>query len=149
MKPLVIGCGNLDRGDDGAGLLVARRLRELGLEAVEHSGAATDLIERWRGAGVVILVDAVVAGAAPGAIHLWRRPEAFLATAAPRGSTHLLGLADALALAAALGRLPKKLIVYGIEASRFGVGERPSPEVAAAVEELVRRLARRLRLPRP
>ncbi len=101
----------------------------------------------WCPVGIDITQEAP--GAAPGAIHLWRRPEAFLAAAAPRGSTHLLGLADALALAAALGRLPKKLIVYGIEASRFGMGERPSPEVAAAVEELARRLARRLRLPRP
>ena len=30
---LVIGCGNLDRGDDGAGVRVAERLRKLGFDA--------------------------------------------------------------------------------------------------------------------
>ena len=30
---LIIGCGNRTRGDDGAGVLVAERLRKLGIEA--------------------------------------------------------------------------------------------------------------------
>lgn len=145
MKPLVIGCGNLDRGDDAAGLLVARRLREMGFEAAEHTGAATDLIELWRSAGAVIVIDAVMTGAAaPGAIHCWPTPEAFLAGQSPRGSTHLWGLADAIRLAAALGRLPQELVIYGIEGGRFGLGDAPGPEVAAAIDELARRIARRL-----
>jgi len=40
----IIGCGNLDRGDDAAGLLVARRLRALGVEAAEHSGEGLTLL---------------------------------------------------------------------------------------------------------
>jgi hydrogenase maturation protease len=144
MKPLVIGCGNPDRGDDAAGLLVARRLREMGFEAAEHTGAATDLIELWRSAGAVIVVDAVVTGAAPGAIHCWPTPEAFLEVHSPRSSTHLWGLAEAIRLAAALGRLPRELIICGIEGVRFGFGEGPGPEVAAAIDELARRIARRL-----
>ena len=43
MALLIIGCGNFDRGDDAAGLLVARRLHALGvdtlhIEIIEHSG---------------------------------------------------------------------------------------------------------------
>jgi Ni,Fe-hydrogenase maturation factor len=34
----IIGCGNAERGDDAAGLLLVRRLRELGVDAHEHSG---------------------------------------------------------------------------------------------------------------
>jgi hydrogenase maturation protease len=147
MKLLVVGCGNRDRGDDAAGLLVARRLRQMGYQAAELTGAATDLLELWRDAETVILVDAAVTGAAPGAIHFWRGPEAVLHSAAPRGSTHLVGVADALRLAAALGRLPRELIVYGIEGARFGIGEPPSPEVAAAVEVVCRRIARGLPAP--
>ena len=46
---LVIGCGNTDRGDDGAGILVARQLRTLGLNAIEHCGDGPPLIELWHG----------------------------------------------------------------------------------------------------
>ena len=60
---LIIGCGNRDRGDDGAGILVAERLRELGIEANTRSGEAVDLIEAWKSADDVIVVDAVVTGA--------------------------------------------------------------------------------------
>ena len=34
----IIGCGSFDRGDDAAGLLVARRLQALGVETAEQSG---------------------------------------------------------------------------------------------------------------
>src|ERR1039458_5833058 len=64
---LIIGCGNRERSDDGAGILVAERLRELGIEADTRIGDAADLIEAWKGADDVILVDAVVTGAPGGA----------------------------------------------------------------------------------
>jgi Ni,Fe-hydrogenase maturation factor len=35
---LVIGCGNTNRVDDGAGTLVACQLRTLGLNAIVHCG---------------------------------------------------------------------------------------------------------------
>ena len=33
----IIGCGSFDRGDDAAGLLVARRLQALGVENVDRA----------------------------------------------------------------------------------------------------------------
>ena len=56
-------------------------------------------------------------------------------------STHLIGLADALELARALGRLPPRVVVYGIEGHRFGVGDPVSPAVAAAVDRVVAELS--------
>ena len=35
---LILGCGNPDRSDDAAGVLVVRRLRELGIHADEFGG---------------------------------------------------------------------------------------------------------------
>ena len=60
---LIIGCGNRERSDDGAGTMVAQRLRQLGIDADTRAGEATDLIEAWKGADDLILVDAVVTGA--------------------------------------------------------------------------------------
>ena len=45
---LVIGVGNISRGDDAVGLMVARHLRPVcadGVRIVERPGEATDLIE--------------------------------------------------------------------------------------------------------
>ncbi|MGZ4244637.1 MAG: hydrogenase maturation protease, partial [Solirubrobacteraceae bacterium] len=62
---VVIGVGNELRGDDGAGPLVMRRLRDAGLEvAVCHGG--TELLDLWHGASAAILVDAVATGAPAG-----------------------------------------------------------------------------------
>ena len=73
---LIIGCGNRQRSDDGAGILVAERLRKLGIEADMRIGEAADLIEAWKGADDVIVVDAVVTGAPVGSVQAWdgRRP---------------------------------------------------------------------------
>src|SRR4030042_1787160 len=69
---LIIGVGNEFRGDDGAGLVVSRRLRALALEGarvLEVEGEGTAVMAAWKGADAVILVDAVHSGAAPGTVH--------------------------------------------------------------------------------
>ena len=57
--------------DDAASLLVARRLRELGMQAHELGGEALALIDAWSGGADVIVVDAVKSGAPPGTITIW------------------------------------------------------------------------------
>jgi hydrogenase maturation protease len=127
---VVIGVGNAARGDDAAGLIAARRLGGL-----EHEGDPVALLDVWRGAELAVVIDAVSSGAEPGTVHR------FDATSAPlparlRGSTssHALGLAEAIELGRTLGRLPGRLIVYGIEGERFEAGTELTPAVAAAVE---------------
>ena len=136
---LIIGCGNRERSDDGAGILVAERLRELGIEADTRNGEATDLIEAWKSADDVIVVDAVVSGAPVGTVQTWdgRQPLASLSTTA---STHGLGVAEAIELARVLDCLPARLRVYGVEGRRFEPGAQISHEVQGAVEEVVRRI---------
>jgi len=136
---LIIGCGNRQRSDDGAGILAAERLRELGIEADTRIGEAADLIETWAGVDDVIVVDAVLTGAPVGTVRAWdgRQPLASVSTTA---STHGLGVAEAIELARVLKRLPTRLRIYGIEGRRFEPGVEISPEVQRAVEDVVRRI---------
>lgn len=136
---LIIGCGNRQRSDDGAGILVAERLRELGIEADTRSGEAVDLIEAWKGADNVILVDAVLTGAPVGTVQAWDG-EQLPASVRASASTHGLGVAEAIKLARVLDRLPTRLRVYGIEGRRFEPHAEISAEVRCAVEEVVRRI---------
>ena len=142
---MIIGCGNADRGDDRAGLLVARRLRSLGVDAREQSGEAAGLLESWQTVPAgqpVIVVDAVVTGSPPGSIFRWDASAAPLSMGSPGCSTHGFGVAEAVELARVLGKLPQELLIYGIEGARFEAGAEPSPEVLRAVGELAERIAR-------
>ncbi len=138
---LIIGIGNTDRGDDAAGILVARRLIEKGISAIEHQGDPMDLIEIWRTAECAILADAVRTGASPGTLHIWDARECGLRSNAFRPSTHAFGLADAIELARTLERLPQPFAVYGIEAAQFWAGAPPSTPVLAGVEKAVAAIA--------
>jgi len=145
---VVIGVGNEYRGDDGAGIAVARRLRErfpTGVTILEKSGEGAALIEAWQGATWVVLVDAVRSGALPGTIYrLDARAEPL-----PAGffhySTHAFSVAEAVELARSLGQLPMQLIVYGIEGERFDFDMELSPAVECAVAAVVEQAAEEVR----
>lgn len=135
----IIACGNRQRGDDGAGILVAEKLRKLGIEADTRIGEAANLIEAWKGAEDVIVVDAVVTGAPVGTVQAWDGRQ-LVASISTTTSTHGFGVANAIELARVLNLLPTRLRVYGIEGRRFELGVEISPEVQRAVEEVVRRI---------
>jgi hydrogenase maturation protease len=138
----VIGVGNAYRGDDAAGLVVARQLRDRGVEAVEQEGEPVALVELFCGHSAVVLVDAVHSGAPPGTVHRVDASERSLPQEL-RGSTstHALGLGDAIELARALERLPERVLVYGVEGARFDAGAELSGAVQASVARLVEELA--------
>ena len=146
-RALVIGVGNPDRGDDAAGLHVARRLAALALADVavaEDAGDALALLDRWEGAAHVVLVDAAAPVAAPGRIHRLDPVRQALPREIALGSTHAFGLAEAVELARSLGRLPGRMTIYAIEAASFAPGAALTPAVAAAVARVAARIARDL-----
>jgi hydrogenase maturation protease len=140
--PLIIGIGNEYRGDDAAGLIVARRLKGRladSFTVLEQSGDGAALMEAWRGAETVVIIDAVMSGAEPGTIHRLDPKTQSLPKDAFRCSTHAFGVAEAIELSRAMGELPKSLVVYGVEGKNFAAGVGLSPEVESAVGEVVRR----------
>ena len=54
-----------------------------------------------------------------------------------RHSTHLFGVAEAIELARVLRKLPKRLVVIGIEGCDWAPAEEMTPAVAEAVERAV------------
>jgi len=147
METVVIGVGNLDRGDDGAGIEVARRLqagRPLAATVRECPGDVLYLLDLWRGCGRAILIDAAAGEGAPGAVrrfeaHRGPVPEAFGAA-----SSHSWGLAAAVEVARCLGELPPRLVVYAIAGGSFGHGRALTAPVAAAVGRVTRRVRREI-----
>jgi hydrogenase maturation protease len=140
---LVIGIGNTDRGDDGAGIQVARRLRARGHQNAlvrECEGSASCLLECWQGRARVILVDAASGAGRPGTVHRYEAHRQPLPTGLLRASTHSWGVAEAIEIARVLGQLPPQVVVYAIEGKTFGPGGDLSPRIQKAVERVGERI---------
>jgi hydrogenase maturation protease len=143
---LVIGVGNPYRSDDGVGPAVVDLLRDKeipGLRLECSRGETADLLERWTGVPVAVLVDAVRARPAhPGRVHhlVVRDLHTERIRAA---SSHGLDLGEAVELARVLDRLPGRLELYAIEVERVGLGEGLSPPVAAAASQVADEIAGR------
>lgn len=133
MSRLVIGVGNPDRGDDAAGLMVTRGLTQVRTKEVSD---CSELIDLWDGEKDVVVVDAMRSRSAPGTVA---RFDAIRDTLPSKAftSTHVFGVTETVELARALGRLPDRLVVYGIEASNLGHGHETTAAVRDAVAAVI------------
>jgi hydrogenase maturation protease len=136
VKTVLVAVGNAYRSDDGVGLVVGERLRgllPLGVEVVACEQEASRVLDAFEGADAALIVDAVASGAEPGALHRFDAAAAPVPARAFGSSTHAFGVGEAIELARALGKLPPRVVVYGIEGQEFAAGEGLSPPVEAAV----------------
>jgi hydrogenase maturation protease len=137
---LVLGVGNAVCGDDGAGPAVVARLRRHappGVDLALSDGEILGLLAALDGRERVILVDAARSGRPAGTIVRLSDPEPG-STCVRAGSSHALGVEDALAIHEALGHPAGAVVVYAIEGLSFGPGDGLSPQVARAVERVER-----------
>ena len=147
-RVVVIGLGNPYRRDDAEGLVVAQRLRPKApshVTVMEQEGEPTALLETWKDAHTVVLIDAVFSGAKAGTIHRLDAQAGAIPQELFRYSTHAVSVAEAIELARALDWLPPELVVYGIEGKDFSAGVGLSPEVEGRVAELTERVLQELR----
>ncbi len=144
-RRVVIGIGNPYRGDDGAGPEVVRRVRERApawVVVVEHDGEPSGLLDLWENANLAVVVDAV--RSSRGEFGRFHRVEVdacagkFPAVSAV--SSHGVGPGDAVELARALDRLPDRLVLYGIEGTRFSPGLGLSPELEPSIAAVAARI---------
>ena len=140
MSIVVVGVGNKLRGDDAAGVAVAERVRAQTPHGVAVRICELEpsrLIEAFAGADIAFVIDAVSTGASPGTVHRFDASASPVPSRELRSSTHALGIGESLELARALGRLPRRTIVFGVEAGDFVAGA----AMSRSVEEGVARAA--------
>jgi len=154
---LVAGVGNVFLGDDGFGVEVARRLAamswpaevrvaDFGIRAVH---LAYELLDRGAD-DVLVLVDAVARGAAPGTVFVIEPDLGALDAqpAAPEAlDPHTMHPELVLRMAKSLGATLGPVMIVGCEPATLEEGMGLSGPVAGAVDEAVQ-LARELALGR-
>jgi hydrogenase maturation protease len=147
VRTLVAGFGNVLRGDDGFGVEVIRRLRETDhrpdVELMEIGTAglrlAQELLTPYER---LIIVDAMTRGGPPGSIYVTEVQDV---ESAGDIDMHLAIPARALAVAKALGGLPRQIFIVGCEPAEVDeLTTDLTPPVQAAVDSALHHVRRLL-----
>jgi hydrogenase maturation protease len=147
MRMLVLGLGNELAADDAVGVLVARAVREQVADAadvVESSASGMALLEIFDGYDRAIVVDSIRTGRNPPGTITELGLEQIGRVVAP--SLHQAGLPEMAAVAERLGLgFPSETQVLAVEVlDPYTLGGAMSTPVAAAVDELARRVCARV-----
>ena len=152
-RTLIAGFGNVLRGDDGFGVEVIRRLQEGGIESggVELLEVGTGGLrlaqELLNPCDRLIVVDAMARGGAPGSLYVLAVEGV---EPAAEVDLHLAVPSRALAVAQALGALPREVFLVGCEPAEVDeLTTELSPAVQAAVDGAIGRIQDLLRKHRP
>ena len=141
---LVMGCGNILRGDDAVGPRLIRHLWQGGVpegaRLVDGGTAGMDVAFQMQGAARVVIVDASSTGSPPGTIY--RVPGDELLDLPPLTGihTHSFRWDHALSFSRWLlgPRCPTDITVFLIEAGDLSPGEELTAPVHKAMEEVAR-----------
>lgn len=143
-KPRVtlLGIGNVEACDDGVGVEVVRRLEsaasDLGARVVLGGMTGMGLVKYFLDSDVMLVVDAIDAGAEAGAVFRFD-PDAAGVTELRSNNIHNMGLAHLVTNARLLGADPR-VVVFAVQVGEVGPGDTLTPPVAAAalrVEQMV------------
>lgn len=141
---LVLGLGNLLCEDDGVGVAAVARIQKrfeapAGVEVLDGGTLGLALLPRLQEARKVILVDAIAADAPPGSPVRLEGEEVAHAVM-HRLSPHQVGVADLLDGARILGDAPERIVLLGVVPASFELSIERTPEVEAAIPDLVNRV---------
>lgn len=141
----IIGCGNLNRSDDGVGVIVAKRLIEWvnarafsDVSVFDAGTAGMDVMFRARGATRLIVVDACRSGSEPGAV--FQVPGAELEQGhEPTYSLHDFRWDHALYAGRRIfgADFPTDVTIFLIQAGELGLGLELSEPVLRASDRVV------------
>jgi hydrogenase maturation protease len=149
LKILVLGLGNDLLGDDAAGLLAARALKNTlpleQAEVIESSLAGIALLDHFIGFQKAVIIDAIKTGKNPPGSIMELRPEDLSEVAAP--SPHYAGLPEMLALAKQLDlTFPAEIKIFALEVvDPYTIGGAMSEAVTEALPDLVERVGEQVR----
>jgi hydrogenase maturation protease len=134
----IIGCGNLLMQDEGIGVHLIRYLQDKklpdGVELIDGATGGFDLLDFFKDAQKIIIVDAVKGNGTPGDIYRFG-PEDFETESFPKTSLHDVCLKDIFNIVKLTGPLPS-VTIFGVEPKTMDWGMELTDEVKAALPRL-------------
>lgn len=144
-KIVIIGCGNLNRSDDGVGVLVAHRLKQRlsvapreDVVVFDTGTGGMDVMFQARGASALLIIDACCSGSEPGSVFRLSGEEV-AARPAHGFSLHDFRWDHALYAGQKMfgDAFPREVTVYLVEAASTALGLEISASVSAAIDQVV------------
>jgi hydrogenase maturation protease len=139
-KIIIIGVGNLLLKDEGVGVHVAQELQRralpAGVEVYDGAVGGIGLLDFFRQASKVLLIDAAEMNLNPGAVVRFTPEEVRSEQGGPKFSVHDIGLLEVLELAKILGEAPPEVVIFGIQPKEISWGTELSAEVQASVPKV-------------
>lgn len=148
-RVVVLGLGNLLRGDEGLGIraleqLQARYILPENVLLIDGGTAGLNLLFYLEEADLVLVLDAALTDGPPGTI--WRASgDEVPAFFSMRTSPHEVALPDLLALMRFRETGPRELVVLGMQPGTIALGWELSEAVSAHLHELADAAANELR----
>ena len=146
---LILGIGNLLLKDEGVGVHVVQKLKEMPLpenvEVLDGGTAGLDLADYIAGRKKLIVIDAVNAGGKPGTLYrltkenLDIKPKAIF-------SFHEIDFLDALHISEVVNSKPEEVVVIGIEPKDMSIGTELSPEIEERIPRIIELVASELNI---
>jgi hydrogenase maturation protease len=144
MRTVVLGVGNTIMSDEGVGVrciehLVAAGTLPADVAAIDGGTSTAELLGDLDGVDLLVIVDAVETGGAPGTLIRLegdRVPSAFSNKLSP----HQHGINDLLAMLQFAGRAPTRVVLHGVQPALIELGMELSPVLDAVLPELAARV---------
>jgi hydrogenase maturation protease len=140
LKILVLGIGNLLLQDEGAGVRAVEEFEKTyvlpaEVELLDGGTSGIELLQYIQGKDHLILLDVVKSGNPPGTI-IRLEGEDVPALFQKKISPHQLGISDLLATALLIDKMPKRVVLFGIEPKSIETGLEMSDEVGSKIGRL-------------
>jgi len=145
VKTLILGVGNPILSDDGVGIHVARKFKEmsvLGVDVEELAASGLELLDMVLGYDKVIIIDAIqTTNGIPGEVHILDEED--FEKSVHGSSPHGINIATALALGRRIvpEKMPKVVVFIAVEAEDLiNIKEQLTPKVQAALPQVIRKI---------
>ena len=146
---VILGVGNLIMCDEGLGVRCIEELERRGglppdVSTIDGGTSTNELLGELEDLDLLVIVDAIASSAAPGTLVRLegdRIPSAFSNKLSP----HQHGINDLLATLQFIDHAPARVVLLGCVPARLELGMELSPEVTAAMPELIERVLAELR----
>ncbi len=135
----IVGIGS-PHGDDQIGWRLVQELSNLDQSGFSAHAVSTPigLLDRIDDCDALIVIDACDAGRTPGTVLVREWPA--ILEGESHASSHGLGVDSALRLAESLGKLPPRVLLFGVQASQCEPSDDLSPALREAWPAIVAQL---------
>jgi hydrogenase maturation protease len=137
----IFAVGNSFYGDDGIGVAVLDTIRDGGIfPGAELRDVQTDalaLLEYLADGQLNVIIDAANMGQEPGTVAGFHPEDVTMKIKSDHLSMHGFGLAETFNMAKQLDRMPKDVLIIGVEPARIEINQGLTDVVAASIPQVI------------